>query len=453
MDAHAPGDRLPTTRQIAQDEGVGPVTVQRAIQALVAAGLVETRPGSGTFVTRRPLAAVARDTAWQAASLGPARPAVEGRMGSGIRPVGPDVIAMHTGYPASDLLPLDLATSALVRAARDPRAATAPAPNGLVELRDAFARDINAAAPEARLDRDDVIVTSGGQSALVTVFRSLARPGDVVVMESPTFWGAMAAATEAGLIIAPVATGPDGPDPDVLAETVAKHHAKLIYVQPTHANPTGRSWSQPVRSAVLELARAAGLFVVEDDWGRDLGHRGVPAPAPLVGADPEGHVVHVRSLTKSLSPSIRVAAIAAKGPALQRIRGTRWAADLYVSPVLQVAAVDVLSRPAWPRHLRRLAGSLADREAALRAALAEHAPGVALGPRPTGGLSLWVRLPSGADSREVAARCLTAGLAISPGDEWHPAEEPAPHVRLSYAATSVDNFGRAARILDAALGS
>ncbi len=440
-----PGTRLPSTRQLGRTTGAGPVTVQRAVAALVAEGRIETRPGVGNFAAA-PRPTRRRDVGWQAAALGPPRPGVPEQTGSGLRGVPDDTIALHSGYPVEELQAGALVATAIARAAKAPAAAR-PAPiGGLAPLRHLLARELAGGPHPADVTADDVLVTSGGQAALVAAFRGLARPGDAVVMESPTFWGAIAAAAEAGLTVVPVAVRAGGPDPAELQRAVELHRARVVYAQPTWANPTGASWSPAVRAAVLDVLTVHGAFLVEDDWARDLG-LDEQAPASLLARDADGHVVHIRSLTKSTTPGLRVAGLVARGPAMHRIRASRWAADLYVSPVLQLAAAEVLGAGGWPRHLARLRRELVGRRDALLSALARAAPAAEVPAVPRGGLSLWVRLPASVDAVTVAARCLAEGVAVSAGDEWFPAEPEGPYLRLGYAAAPPDQFQRAAEVL------
>jgi DNA-binding transcriptional MocR family regulator len=132
---------------------------------------------------------------------------------------------------------------------------------------------------------------------------------------------------------------------------------------------------------------------------------------------------------------------------MHRIRASRWAADLYVSPVLQLAAAEVLGAGGWPRHLARLRRELVGRRDALLSALARAAPAAEVPAVPRGGLSLWVRLPASVDAVTVAARCLAEGVAVSAGDEWFPAEPEGPYLRLGYAAAPPDQFQRAAEVV------
>ncbi|MEH3154658.1 MAG: PLP-dependent aminotransferase family protein [Gordonia paraffinivorans] len=445
-----PGMRLPSTREIARRFGAGPVTVQRAVARLVAAGLVETRPGIGTFVLGSTAATVTGDVDWQTTSLGPDR-AGPTTVGSTLRDVGPGTIALHSGYPSSDLLPMRDVRSALQRAVRDGDAWDRPPLVGMTDLRGWFAREAAAGSASTAPRPTDVIVTAGGQAALSAVFRALAAPGDPVVMESPTYWGAIAAARQAGLVIVPVARSAGAPRAEDVDDALRTSGARIAYVQPTFANPTGAHWLPAERAAILRVAADRGAFLVEDDWARDLAIE-EPRP-PMVSDDPDGHVVYIRSLTKSASLALRVGAVIARGPVRDRIAGALASSDLYVSPVLQRAALDVVTRPSWQTHLARLRRELRLRRDGLADAVSTYAPSLQLTALPDGGLNLWTRTPRDLDARTIAARCLAEGVAVSPGDEWFPAAVPGPHLRLNYAWADPARFPDAARIVERVVAS
>ncbi|GAA2051977.1 PLP-dependent aminotransferase family protein [Williamsia deligens] len=444
----APGSRLPSTRSLAQRFGAGPVTVQKAIGRLVASGLVETRPGVGNFVLRSPSARGAGDVDWQTTSLGPDRTGPT-PVGSTLRDVGPGTIALHSGYPSPDLVPLREVRSALQRAIRE-NPWDRPPLVGVADLRAWFAREAAPGLASAAPRPTDVVVTAGGQAALSAVFRALAAPGEAVVMESPTYWGAISAARQAGLVIVPVARGAGAPRVADMDEALRASGARIAYVQPTFANPTGAHWLPEERAAIMRVAADRGVFLVEDDWARDLAIA-EPRP-PLVADDPDGHVVYIRSLTKSASLALRVGAVIARGPVRDRIAGALASSDLYVSPVLQHAALDVVTRPSWQTHLARLRRELRVRRDALAAAVSAHAPSLTVASVPDGGLNLWARLPQDLDAQGVAARCLAEGVAVSPGDEWFPASVPGPHLRLNYGWADPAQFPEAARIIERVVG-
>jgi DNA-binding transcriptional MocR family regulator len=188
---------------------------------------------------------------------------------------------------------------------------------------------------------------------------------------------------------------------------------------------------------VLRIAREAGGFVVEDDFVRRLAHQDAgPLPGPLITDDPDGVVVHVCSLTKATSPSLRVGALAARGPVLERLRAIQVVESFFVPRPLQEATVELVGSPAWNRHLRTVAGALRDRRDALVSTLRRHVPELALPHVPNGGYHLWLRLPDGSDERDLVAAALRAGVAVAPGRPYYPAEPPAPHLRLSFAGVA-----------------
>ena len=191
-------------------------------------------------------------------------------------------------------------------------------------------------------------------------------------MESPTYWGAITAAAQAGVRVVPVPTGPDGPDPDELDRAFDETGARLFYAQPTYANPTGAQWSTERAEQVLDVVRDHGAFLVEDDWAHDFGI--TTTPRPVAAHDDAGHVVYLRSLTKSVSPALRIAAVIARGPARERILADRGAESMYVSGLLQAAALDVVTQPAWQTHLRGVREQLRARRDLLVDSLREHAP-------------------------------------------------------------------------------
>lgn len=444
------GSRMPPTREIVARWSASPVTVQRAVRRLVAEGLIETRPGAGNFVRHaRPVVRV--DYGWQTTALGPARsdPAA---IGSTMRAAPEGAIALNGSYPCADLLPARAVRAALARAARGAAALERPPGPGMADLREWFAADLGRATPpggSAPIGAD-VTIAPGGQSALASIFRALAGPGEAVVMESPTYWGAIAAARLAGLRIVPVAREDGAVPPAVLDEALATSRATLFYAQPHLVNPSGETWTAAQAEATLEVATAHGAFVVEDDWGRDFAEP--DAPPPVATRDADGHVIHIRSLTKSVSPAIRVAGVTARGPAQARIQTDRTIDELYVSGVLQAAALEVLTAPGRDAHLRAARDLLRARRDALAGHIERLLPGGTLTRLPRGGLNLWLRLPEGTTAPVVAERCARAGLVVSPGDEWFPAEPAGAFLRLNYSGPHAARFEEAIRILAGAIG-
>lgn len=448
--ASAPaGARVPSNRALVAQYGASPVTVQKAMRQLVASGLVESRPGVGTFVRAvresRPV-----DYGWQTSALGSPRSRALA-VSSTQRTVAPDAIGLHSGYPAPELLPGHLVRSALARAARTDVAMTRSPATGLPELQAWFAAELAVAAPAGVTPpvARDALIIAGSQSGLSSIFRAVVGQGQPLVIESPTYWGAILAAEQAGVVLIPVPTGPHGPDPDDVDRAFARTGARAFYAQPTFANPAGTQWPNETGERVLEIIRHHRAFLIEDDWAHDLAIDS--APRPLAALDDEGHVIYLRSLTKSVSPALRVAAIIARGPARERILADRAAESMYVSGLLQAAAVDVVTQPGWRGHLRGFQQQLRTRRDLLLESLREHAPMVHVETIPLGGLNLWARLPDGITVSRVVQEAQLRGLIIAPGTEWFPAEPSGPHVRLNYSGENPGRFPDAARILTQAI--
>lgn len=419
---------------------VSPVTVSRALAQLAAEGLVVTRPGAGAFrAAARPLAAPAGDTSWQevalsadgAADLVPRSVDASGVLVSLAAPP-PGVVEFNGGYLHPSLQPERAMSAALARAGRRPGAWGRPPTEGLPELREWFARNIGGAVTAA-----EVLIASGGQSALTTALRALAPPGALVLVESPTYPGMLAIARSAGLRPVPVPVDADGVKPALLADAFRATGARVFVCQPLFQNPTGAVLAPERRGEVLRIAREAGAFVVEDDFVRRLVHEDAgPLPRPLAADDPDGVVVHVGSLTKATSPSFRVSALAARGPVLERLRAIQIVDTFFVPRPLQEAALELVGSPAWPRHLRTISAELKARRDAMTATLRVELPELALPHVPSGGYHLWLRLPDGTDETALTAAALRAGVAITPGRPYFSAEPPAGHVRLSFAAVA-----------------
>ena len=422
--ASPPGARLPSGRELMAEHSVGPVTVSRAVGRLVAEGVLVTEAGRGTFVAARPGHRRELDTGWQTVALGEA--AVDGRdVAALVQPAGPEVLLLSAGYPSPELQPLAALTAAAARAARRPGAwALAPAA-GLPELRGLLAAPVGA-------DPGDLLVVPGGQAGLSAALRTLAPAGSPVLVEVPTYLGALAAARAAGLRPVPVPTDAGGLRADLLPEAFARTGARLLYVQPTYANPTGAVLDPARRGAVIEAARQAGAFVIEDDWARYLSLDG-PAPPPLLQDDTDGHVVHLSSLSKATAPSLRIGALIARGPAAARLAAVRLVDDFGVARPLQETALELLGSPAWPRHLTRLGGVLRRRRDHLHAELRRQLPELAPPVLPRGGLHLWLRLPEGTDDVDLATRARARDLVVGAGRPYFVAEPPWPHLRLSCA--------------------
>ncbi len=441
-----PDTRLPSYRQLQQRYRLSPATVQRLLADMGRRGLLVTRPGSGTFTAPRRASRRPADLSWQTLTLG-------SRVGLGpdlerlVDPLPPDSIGLASGFPDERLQPLGLLAAAASRAARRPHGWSRLPPQGLPELRSFLATEV----ADGQLTDQNVLIASGGQAALSAVFRHLCSPGDPVIVESPTYVGALATARAAGLVLIPVPGDAHGVLPDALADAFARTGSRVAYLQPRYANPHGSVLAAERREPVLAAAARAGAFLLEDDWMRDF-DLGAPTLPPLVSADDDGHVIYLRSVSKPIAAGLRVSGLIARGPVLARLRRGRISDDLFVAPMLQQIALDVLTAPGWPRHLATVRRLLRERRDALAGAIGELLPGCHLELLPRGGMHLWLRLPDGSSDADVTEAAAARGVAVTPGRSSFPGEPPASYLRLSYAGEESPALRQAVRILAEVVG-
>jgi DNA-binding transcriptional MocR family regulator len=440
--ANPPGSQLPSTRTMQERYRVSALTMRHVLADLAGEGLLVTHPGRGTFTaapTSRTALPAPGDPGWQTSALG-SRPGLPDGLERLLAPSAAGAVALGSTFLDASLQPLGLLAAATTRAARQPGAWDRPPAGGLPALRAHLAVGTGPGYGE-----QNVLITPGGQSAITTAFRALVGPGEPVILESPVYPGAFAAARAAGLHIVPVPTDADGVLPDALADALIRTKARLVYLQTRHANPTGAVLAPDRREPVLRALGRARAFCLEDDWVRELDLDG-PTPPPLASMDSDGHVLYLRSLTKPVAAGLRVAGLAASGPVLARLRRARFTEDLFVSPVLQRAALDLLTAPGWERHLQLLRKTLLERRNTLLAAVATELPGATTS-RPGGGLHIWLRLPDGLDDRSVAEQAERVGVVVSPGSDYFPGEPIGPFLRLSFAAATPTEITVGIRLL------
>ncbi|MFI6325918.1 PLP-dependent aminotransferase family protein [Nonomuraea sp. NPDC050556] len=441
-----PGDRLTSSREIMRRHGVSPITVSRALGQLTAEGRVITRPGSGAYVAHPPAHMMdTADLSWQTVALGD-RVVDDSAVAALLTPPPDGVIPLTGGYLNPAISPHKQLAAAASRAVRRPDAWTMPPLNGLAELRRWFAAEAGGDVTAA-----DALVVSGGQAALTHAFRALAAPGTPVLVETPTYPGALAAAKAAGLRATAVPTDSDGVRPDLLAEAFAVTGARVFYCQPTLSNPTGATLTHERRQQVLQVVRAAGAFLIEDDFARYLT---ADPPTPMVAMDPHGTVVHINSLTKVLAPSLRLAAVIARGPAAHRLRAAQLVESFFVARPLQETALEFTGSPAWRRHLTTLHAEITTRRDALATALAARLPEAEVELIPRGGLHLWVRLPPYVNEHALVEAAQRHGVLVSPGRMYYPSEPPGPRIRVTHiAVTHLPELAEGVRRLAQALAN
>ena len=288
-------------------------------------------------------------------------------------------------------------------------------------------------------EEGEILPTSGSTQGMDLLLKALIDPGDAVLVEDPTFLGALQAIKTYHAKIVPVASDENGILPDALEKAMQEHHPKLAYIIPTFQNPTGTTLSLARRQRVAELAAKYGVIVAEDDPYHDLRYEGEALPT-IKSFDKEGWVVYLASFSKIISPGMRVGAMIVSFPALLRkcVIG-KQSSDLH-NPLMTQAIVDAyLRKGLLPEHVKRiLIGYKAQLNAMLEGFQAFPA-GTRLA-KPQGGLFVWAELPEDINATALLQKAVDSGVAFVPGTHFYPEGGHHNTIRLNFSNSPVDKI-------------
>ncbi|MFC9297951.1 PLP-dependent aminotransferase family protein [Streptomyces sp. NPDC057011] len=364
----------------------------------------------------------------------------------------PGVISFAGGLPAPELFDTEGLRAAYdaAFAASAPRALQYSTTEGVPELRAAVAA--RATARGLATGADDVLVTSGSQQALTLVTATLVEPGDVVLVENPTYLAALQCFGLAGARVVAVPCDEQGILPDALAEVVARERPKLLYTIPTFQNPTGRTLPAGRRAAIAQTAARLGLWLVEDDPYGDLRYEGAHVPWLAAHPGAEDRTALLGSFSKVMAPGLRLGWLRAPAALRRAAVVAKQAADLHTSTVDQLAAAHYLAAADLDAHVAAVRAAYVARRDALLAGLGAALPAGSQWNRPEGGMFVWARLPEGHDATALLTAAVAHDVAFVPGAPFHTG--PADHrtLRLSFTthtpeeiAQGLERLGRAAR--------
>lgn len=426
----APETRLPASRQLARDLGVNRITVENAYAALEADGLVYSRVGSGTYVLPPPpLPQIPQKSAeavwplWQQnlpeRSLG-ARAVVEQmRLTAGRA----DHISFAGGISDSHLFPAEDFRKVLQTVMRRDGidALDYGDRRGYAPLRETITHIL--ASQGLQTSPENVLITAGSQQALALVSQLLLEPGDTILVESPTYSGALDLFRALNFRIISVPVDSQGMRVDLLEKQLQQHHPKLVYTIPNFHNPTGTCLSGTRRHELIILAERYNVPILEDDFVGDLRYEGRAQPA-LKALDPGGRVIHVSTFSKMLMPGLRVGFLVADGPVYDALVKFKRVNDLATSSLIQRALHDYVTVGRYQAHLRRSSQIFRKRRDAMLAALQRFLPDRLQFETPQGGLFLWINLPDGFSAGELLPIAIRQGVDFMPGSGFflNPAE-------------------------------
>ncbi len=417
------GTPLPPERDLARRLGVNRSTVVKAYGELKADGFLEARVGRGTVVSvleteRGKAPGRVEPLEWD--SLFNPDPGSCGDLFSEMMSVNgrEGVISFASGFPDPSLFPSEVFAS-LQREllSSDPKAQFLPSPvEGFAPLRESIA--------ELLADRGidvpprDVMVLSGSQQGLDFTARTFLSPGDTVLAEKSTFFGALEIFRTVGARVVGIPMDREGMRTDLLESAIRRHNPRLVYTLPTFQNPTGITMSLERRHELLETAGRFGLPVVEDDPYGELRYEGSPLP-PLKALDRNGCVIYLSSFSKVLFLGLRVGWVSAPPPVIERFSRVKQMTDLHVNTPAQILLDRFLRGGHYAPHLDRVRSAYGEKRDRLAESLSRHRSRIGWDwEMPEGGYYLWCGLPGFFPMRAFIARASENRVAFLPGQAF-----------------------------------
>ncbi len=356
----------------------------------------------------------------------------------------PSIISLAGGLPAPESFPAEELTTAAERVlAENPLAALQYGPTeGYRPLRTFVVERANAMGLNVALDQ--VMITSGSQQALDLIGRRLLGPGDLVVVEDPTYLGALQAWYPRLPQYMTVPLDFDGMDVTALDNMLKRVRPTFLYTTPTFQNPTGVTLSNERRRALIEVASRHNLPIIEDDPYGEL-YYDDERPRPLAAFDVEKHgklrnVVYVSTFSKLLSPGLRVGWVAAPSNLVSKLVQVKQGVDLHSSSLAQATAYEACRDGLLDRHIPIIRAIYRKRRDAMLAAMQQHMPEGVNWTTPGGGMFVWLMLPPGVDATELFHKAIENEVAFVPGEPFYANGGGGHAMRLNFSLPSVEQI-------------
>ena len=449
-----PGDRIPASRELAVHLGVHRTTVANAYAELESEGLIEGHVGRGTFICGvvqqlkitppPPSLGSNGGVRWESLFADERGEEALDRL---IQAVPRDGISFVIARPDAQFFPVEELRSccnAVLRREGAEILQLGPS-DGYPALKEALLELLKSEGVSAK--DENLLITDGCQQSLDLICKAFLRPGDSIVLENPTYPGAIAifAGTRVRCLGVPVRTdasaGNVGVDLEALDATLLQNRVKLIVITPDFQNPTGTSLSVASRRRLLEIASRYQVPIVEDHIYGRLRIRGDGVPS-LKQLEKQNLVIHIDSFSKVAFPGLRVGWILAPENVVERLRLVKQSTDLHTDQLAQATLAEFTRRGLLTRHLGRMKKVYTARLAALEEALRRHMPEGVRWTRPEGGMCLWVELPAGFDASELLIHVRERSVAFAPGRYFYFQNPQLNTLRLGFAGIDEKRIGR-----------
>ena len=446
-----PGEALPSTRELAEENSISRTVVVQAYDQLIAEGFIAGRRGSGTYVAEYLLPAPSKvEKASTPVRLSPFGAAATALAHKGLSPIRSSPAVRYDfiyGKCALDDFPLAAWRRILLRRTRvaSMRSFDYGAPAGSAALREAIAAHLRRSRA-LNCDVSQVLIVNGSQQALDLTIRILLKSGDSVAVEDPQYHGMRQVLLAARVRIHAVPVDHDG---IILKRLPAR--SRLALVTPSHQFPTGAVLPLQRRIGLLEWARRASALIVEDDYDGEFRYEGEPVE-PLQSLDSDGRVIYIGTFSRTMFPSMRIGYVVAPRPLVKSFIAAKWLSDRHTPVMEQETLAEFITSGGYERHLRRARRANAIRRDVLLAAVQEHlgARVSISGSRSGTHIVLWPQEKKCSEAA-VITRANAAGVGIHGISGYYLRQNPRPGFLLGYAGMPVEQIREGIRRLGQAL--
>ena len=439
------GSLIPTERALAKRFGVNRSTVVSAFAELVADGLLQGNSGRGTIVVNNTwtLLASAAPPDWErymhAGIHHPNLPTIQEINHAEFIP---GVIRLGTGEPSPEFYPQEMMREVLQTLPDQMTELGYAEPKGLYELRVQISRYVQQQGIEA--SPSSILIVSGALQALQLISMGLLPRGSAVLTENPSYLQSLHVFQSAGMELASLPLDGEGVRLDPIRHYTEAGRGSILYTIPSFHNPTGRVMSERRRTMLYDLCLQRQLPIIEDDVYRDL-WLDAEAPPPLKSRDHNGMVLYLGSMSKTLSPGLRIGWIIGPEAVIHRLADLKMQMDYGASSLSQWAVTAWLQSGLYTKHLEQVRASLRERRDHTLRLLTAHLSDVASWEVPTGGFYIWLRITIDFSMKALFDKALAQGVLLNPGHLYDRAD--VQHIRLSYAYASMDKLEMGIRIL------
>jgi DNA-binding transcriptional MocR family regulator len=433
------GFRLPPERRLAASLGVSRSTVLAAYRELKGDGLLDARVGRGTAVRRPPRPksdGIPQGPVWGLLLQDTPRAARDPLIRDLLALSGrDDILSLSIGQPAPELLPVAITRRLLDVALADGglEVLLHSPTEGFPALRHRLANWLGTRG--MRCDPNELIILAGSQQGLDLVTRLLIQPGDLVVVEEPTYIGALQVFRRAGARLVGIPIDDNGLRVELLEELLARQRPKLIYTLPTFQNPSGTVMSLDRRRHLVDLSARHRVPILEDDPYSELRYEGAPLPS-LRALDRHHGVLYLGTFSKLLFPGLRVGVLVAPRVVAEQVALLKQGADLHTSNPGQIVLLGMLEEGSLQRHLEAVRPAYRQRRDAMLAALGHSAGDVLDWRSPVGGFYVWSRTRRRVDDATLLAAAADRGVSFLPGSSCFPTPPDETWLRLNFTYLS-----------------